>query len=237
MRSYTAPALSRGLQILEFLSTQKTPLTLHSIASQLNMSVSHIYRIVQVLHTHGYIKKDKNTESFALTPKLFLLSMNFRDNSTLFDAVSPILEEISSYTKQSVHFAIQTDKNISVIARSHLHNEASFVVRIGYTKPMQNTNSGLLLLAFASKEEREAVLKVDKALEKTFDKICKDGYYMNYSYYAKGIIDISIPLFSKFSKHVIGALTIPYVYIEGRSLSLKETAKYIRSFSPCVIPF
>ncbi len=236
---YSAPALSKGLMILEFMASQKKPLTLQSLSHKIGMSISQIYRIVQVLQTSGYLIKDLDSDSYILSPKLFLLGMNFRDNCTLLDLVMPLLEQISAKTYQSCHFVIQTDKNISVIARSHPDVSIGFSVKIGHTCAMQKASSSMLILAFLPKEEQQRVLSKSRWRDyhKTFQQIKKRQLYLARSYYTRDIIDISIPLFSSYRQKIIGAITLSYMDILGNPLSFREIVRFLKTKSPCYIAY
>ena len=48
-KSYSAPALDKGLDILELLSSSDNGLTQAEIASRLNKSVNEIYRMLSTL--------------------------------------------------------------------------------------------------------------------------------------------------------------------------------------------
>ena len=52
---YSAPALEKGLDILELLSRRSQSLTLSQIAAALGRSVNELFRMVQVLEARGYV--------------------------------------------------------------------------------------------------------------------------------------------------------------------------------------
>jgi len=56
-QKYTAPALEKGLDILERLSLSETGLSLSEIARDLGRSVSEIFRMLVVLEQRGYISQ------------------------------------------------------------------------------------------------------------------------------------------------------------------------------------
>ena len=53
-KNYNAPALDKGLDILELLSNSSGGLTQAEIASQLNKSVNEIYRMISTLRNREY---------------------------------------------------------------------------------------------------------------------------------------------------------------------------------------
>ena len=57
-KSYSAPALEKGLDILELLSNFEEGLSQAEIASRLNKSVNEIYRMITTLTNREYIDFD-----------------------------------------------------------------------------------------------------------------------------------------------------------------------------------
>ena len=57
-KNYTAPALDKGLDILELLSENQEGLTQAQIADRLNKSVNEIYRMISTLRNREYVDFD-----------------------------------------------------------------------------------------------------------------------------------------------------------------------------------
>ena len=68
-KSYSAPALDKGLDILELLSTSDNGLTQAEIASRLNKSINEIYRMLSTLRQREYITLDEETDVYNLSYK------------------------------------------------------------------------------------------------------------------------------------------------------------------------
>ncbi len=72
-RAYSAPALEKGLDILETLCRSEQPMSQKDIAQRLGRSVGEIYRMVACLANRDYVTLvDENT--YGITTKLFELS-------------------------------------------------------------------------------------------------------------------------------------------------------------------
>src|SRR5688500_8189480 len=74
-RKYSAPALEKGLDVLELLASRDTPLTMSQIASELDRSVSELFRMVDALVRRGYLAPAESGDGFQLTNKLFALGV------------------------------------------------------------------------------------------------------------------------------------------------------------------
>ena len=70
--NYSAPALEKGLDILELLAHQSEGLTKSQLARLLQRSVSEIFRMLLCLEGRGYIAQ-VSEERYSLTLKLFQL--------------------------------------------------------------------------------------------------------------------------------------------------------------------
>src|SRR5258708_20418431 len=68
---YTAPALDKGLDILELLASVSEALTHSEIASRLDRTVTEIFRMLVCLEERGYISRTGPDERYQLTLKLF----------------------------------------------------------------------------------------------------------------------------------------------------------------------
>ena len=73
--AYSAPALEKGLDILELLAKKRVPMTMPQISAELDRSKSEIYRMVAVLEDRGYLTRDESSEQFSITTRLFDLGM------------------------------------------------------------------------------------------------------------------------------------------------------------------
>ena len=72
-KKYSAPALEKGLDILELLSKDATPLSTSTIAEKLGRSNAEIYRMILVLEQRGYIEKSEDIDGYQVTRRLLQL--------------------------------------------------------------------------------------------------------------------------------------------------------------------
>ncbi|QUJ70229.1 helix-turn-helix domain-containing protein (plasmid) [Photobacterium sp. GJ3] len=62
---YRAPALDRGLDILEVLAKQSGGLTRTELVSELGVSASQIYRMLERLVARGYVNRIEGGDRYA----------------------------------------------------------------------------------------------------------------------------------------------------------------------------
>jgi DNA-binding IclR family transcriptional regulator len=216
-RKYRAPALEKGLDVLELLAAHRRPLNLSQISAALDRSVSELFRMVQVLEFRGYVVTDPTGEGLVLTNKLFALGMTRAPAKDLLEAALPAMRRLSAAIGQSVHLAVASADQMVVVARIEAPGDLGFSVRVGYRRPLVDATSGLVLYAFqpeAVRDEWRTRLKPTATaghwtdFEARATAARKAGHVRADSAVAKQIVDLSAPVMGPES--VVAALTVPY---------------------------
>jgi DNA-binding IclR family transcriptional regulator len=237
-RRYRAPALEKGLDILELLAGEGAPMSLSEISSALERSPGELFRMVQVLEFKGYISPLPSGEGFVLTNKLFALGMAQAPTRTLLEAAMPGMRRLSERTGQSCHLAVASDDQIVVIARVEAPGDIGFSVRIGYRRGLTAATSGFILFAFQPEPVRNAWLArlfVDappakrREFVKRADQIRAQGYIRANSDFVQGVVDLSAPVMD--GDGVAAALTVPFVHRIPLFCSLENAVPHLRAAS------
>lgn len=216
---YRAPALEKGLDILELLSAGDA-LSFTEIVQRLGRSHGELFRMTQVLEARGYI--EQSGDGLHLTSRLFELGLGRPPIRNLVEIALPIMRDLSVSSGQSCHLALLTQGDIVVIARMESPAQIGFSVRIGYRKPFLLSGSGLVIYAFQSEEDRAGLealqipkLSKDKikALRAQGDAVRQLGIVQQPSSVFEGITDVAAPVMR--GSKAIAALTIPYLQPRG----------------------
>ena len=91
---YRAPALDKGLDILELLSSVDGGLTQAEIAKRLDRSPNEFYRMLDRLVRRGYVTKIDG-DRYSLTLKLFGLAQLHAPVRRLVCYATPIMRELA----------------------------------------------------------------------------------------------------------------------------------------------
>ena len=249
-KSYSAPALEKGLDILELLSNSAEGLTQAAIAGKLNKSVNEIYRMITTLRKREYVDFDNEREVYRLSFKILNMTSKFEPVKTLTTRAIPIMKEITTRANQSVHLAIYTRGKILIIAQEDSPSSFNYHVSVGASFDLLETSSGRVILTFQDEKERKRRLerrkfyskleetskisvselkKIEKLFSKnTMKKIERNKYELVKSLQIKGVTNISVPIFD-YTNNAIAALTIPFVdrIITKGELSLEQVKKLL----------
>jgi DNA-binding IclR family transcriptional regulator len=231
---YRAPALDKGIDILELLAVQTRPMTLSAIVKQLGRSHGELFRMVQVLEQRGYIEQESGAEGYRLTDRLFSLGMQRPQTRNLLEIALPVMRQLAESVEQSCHLAVHSLGEIVVVARIESGELQGFSVRIGYRRPLPKTASGAVLYAFQPDDVRrrwEQMLgpplssdELAKFRAKT-EPIRDRHVAMVPSRFVVGVTEISAPVLR--GGMAAAALTVPYLKKLQSGVSPKETAALV----------
>lgn len=218
-KQYSAPALEKGLDILELLSREPDGLNISQITQKLNLSVGKLFRMLVVLEQRGYIASPAGSDSYRLSLKMFNLSHQFPPVKILTSAAAPILRSLSMMTEQSCHLVVYYEGKGHVVAQQDAPSARVFTVRLGAEAPLMKTCSGHVLLAFSGPEHRRHMLEKAPSHHPSADasavdgivrRVAKKGYERIKSTQAKGVEDIGYPIFDH-NGQVTAAMVIPFL--------------------------
>jgi len=231
---YRAPALEKGLDVIELLAAEKSPLNLSAISQRLGRSSGELFRMLQVLEFKGFITTADNGSGYVLTNKLFALAMAQAPVRSLVETALPIMRKLSQDIGQSCHIAVASEDQIVVITRIERPGDLGFSVRIGYRREIARATSGLVLFAYQADEVRRTWLKrcrlkgeaADSFVERA-DVVRSRGHHEAASDFVRGIVDLSAPILR--GETAVAALTCPFVHSNPLIMEMPQAVEYIRA--------
>jgi DNA-binding IclR family transcriptional regulator len=216
---YAAPALDKGLDILELLARDGEGLSLNEIARALDRTSSEIFRMVNALTRRGYLQQAGDRYSLSL--KLFELAHRHKPIKSLTAAALPLMRELVVTTLQSCHLTVFHAGRVMVVAQVDSPERWAFGLKVGAQVGLTDTASGYVLLAFQDEAERarmlashrrvEGELDLDaRQLKRAVDEVARQGYAQMASRQIRGVSNIAFAVLGS-AGHAVGALNIPYI--------------------------
>ncbi|WP_164891732.1 IclR family transcriptional regulator, partial [Mesorhizobium sp. M5C.F.Ca.IN.020.32.2.1] len=151
---YRAPALDKGLDILELLAGVDGGLTQAEIAKKLDRSPNEFYRMLDRLVRRGYVTRPDG-DRYSLTLKLFGLAQLHAPVRRLVSYATPLMRELAESSQQANQLVVFDRGSAVVIAQQEAPDYWGISIRVGSHISMFDTGSGHVLLAFRSPEERQ----------------------------------------------------------------------------------
>jgi len=217
---YTAPALEKGLDILDVLVDTADGYTLNELSLKLGRTVSEIFRMVVTLERRGYVQGDHN-DRYTLTLKLFEMAHRQQPIRSLTAVALPLLRDLANLTRQSCHLSIYHSGRVAVIAQVDSPERWSFGMKVGAVMGLTDTSSGHVLLAFRDPAERARMLAAHTRVEgeieigheqlsALLDDVRANGHEIVPSRQMRGVTNVAFPVIGN-TGDAIAAVNVPYL--------------------------
>ncbi|NRA86793.1 MAG: IclR family transcriptional regulator [Rhizobiales bacterium] len=218
---YKAPALEKGLDILELLAEYGGNLSQGDIARSLDRSPNEIYRMLTTLVRRRFVTKSISDDRYALSLRMFSLSQRHPPVGRLIDTAIPLMRVLTRTAWQSCHLAMENNGDIAIVASVESPGNWGISLKVGSVIGLANTGSGRVLAAFRSEDEVKTMLErhqsaqgEPKLVEKTFfnrlDDIRKNGFEIMPSETTVGVTNITYPVFNPHGQAVT-VVSCPYI--------------------------
>ena len=181
---YAAPALEKGLDILELLAEDAGGLSQSEIAEATGRSVGQIFRVLATLERRGYVSRDRQSGIYSFSMKTFDLAHRHPPLRGLIAIATPPMRELAERVRQSCNLSVLDAARVRVVAQVESPADFGYRVRVGAVFPVESTATGTVLTGGA-----EPVVRPD-ALQ-------------------AGILDIVVAV--RDGERTVAALTVPYV--------------------------
>lgn len=215
---YRAPALDKGLDILELLASTEEGMSQAEIAKALDRTPNEIYRMLDRLVRRRYVVRTQG-DRYELSLKLFALAHRHAPMRRLVSHSMPMLRQFARDAEQSCHIAVYDRGNVLVVAQVDSPGYWGLAVRVGSHVGLLNTGSGHVLLAFASERERQFMIEEHEFmpheqapddLEARLALVRDRGYEMMDSQQTTAVQNISVPILGPHGS-VVAVFTCPYL--------------------------
>jgi DNA-binding IclR family transcriptional regulator len=215
--AYSAPALEKGLDILELLAGSDQAMTTGQIAEGLGRSKNEIFRMVFVLEQRNYLVRDPATDLLRLSNRLFQMGLRTPRTRQLTEVAIPAMEALSETIGHSSHLVVVNRGETVVIATAAGGADVGFALRLGYRRPAVEASSGQTIIAFQVAEVQARLIAESRALaqEKLVERklvqrlrgIREQGYLIAPSHDITGVTDICAPILDP-SNRALAAIVV-----------------------------
>ena len=202
-----APALDRGLAILEILDLNAEGMTLTEVSQAIASPKNSTARLLQTLITRDYVAKEEMSGHFRLTGKLLRLGQpRFADVSLVECALAP-MRALRDTVGETVQLGIPIGDEGVIIEQIESTRAVRICVEIGLRFHLHNNAPGKVLLAFQHPKSRETTirrLKLQRFTDRTItdrnqlreecEAIVSDGYGTDWGEADEGIHCVAAPV-------------------------------------------
>ncbi len=211
---YRAPALDKGLDILELLAALESAMSQTEIAKALDRSAGEIFRMLDRLVRRGYVRRT-GEDRYTLTLKLFELAHQTPPMKRLINEALPLMHGFARKAGQACHLVAGDRDRLVVVAQVDSPGYWSVAIRVGTRISVPDTGSGQVFLAFASQADRDRLMggstpEEATGLEARLDPIRANGFARMASRQIPAVTNLAVPVFGSLGT-VIAALSCPFI--------------------------
>ncbi len=197
---YAAPALDKGLDVLEFLSSSSCACSQADIAQGVGRSANEIYRILVGLEKRGYLVRDEASGKYWLSLKLYTLAHTHSPIEQLRTAALLPMHALAEKLGQACHLSVLYQNQVLVISQVKSPEPVSLSISEGTLFPLLSTTSGRVLLAHMTDEQRVLALRgtdgeashnsqMNTDLPEQLERIRHEGFHLANSEITQGVTD------------------------------------------------
>jgi IclR family transcriptional regulator, KDG regulon repressor len=205
-----APALDRGLAILEALDARSEGLSLSEISRVIGSPKNSTSRLLQTLTSRGYVERDEATMAVRLTGKLLRLGHPRRGRVSLVECALEPMRALRDAVGETVQLGIPIGDEGVIIEQVESTQAVRICVEIGLRFPLHNNAPGKVLLAFQPLKDRERTVQriellrftsrtitTEVALRAECERVVEQGYGTDWGEADEGIHCVAAPVFDR----------------------------------------
>ena len=228
---YSAPAVEKTLDILEFLGDAPQGMSLTGIAEGLGRTKQELFRVLICLQERGYLIRDEK-QYYRLSTKLFEVGARHASSQTLVARATPHMQRLATLVKHTCHLSVVVQNRMMVVARFDSDADVFLTVRIGVTFQMRST-SGQVALTFLPDQVRQEYWDQSgesperiRELEALHALIREQGYAILNSPSSQGVTDCATPILGSGST-LLGVLCVSHIRLHEESSTSPEVIEAV----------
>ena len=218
--SYKVPNLEKGIAVLEYLSFHHLGKTLQEIKSDLTISQTTAYRILNTLVRLDYLLYSEETKRYRLSKKLLTLGFRSLNEHNLLETVLPYLRQVRDEVKETACFGVLGEKKGIFIEQAQGRHTFHFVLSPGKPFELHCSAPGKAIMAYLPDTVRDqylAHMSFEPYNERTItdrvrylqelERVRKKGYALDNEEEMSGVICVGAPIFN-YTGYPCGAIWI-----------------------------
>ncbi|WP_313815160.1 IclR family transcriptional regulator [Citricoccus sp.] len=150
-------AASRVLSLLDAFGHRGEPLTLSEIARRADLSLTTTHRLAHEVREWGGLDLDEEGR-YCLSRKILELASASTEDLRIRELALPHLVDLQRRTGLTVNLSVREGEDVMYLEALRAHPNYTGQNRMGGRLPLHVTATGLVLLAFSSRQEQDEYL-------------------------------------------------------------------------------
>jgi DNA-binding IclR family transcriptional regulator len=154
---YFSRAVSKALEVLEFLQAESNALSMNEIARRLQLSKTSAFRLLRTLETTGYVSLDGRGQ-YKLSPSIHAVTPT-QWLGKLLRIAMPHLQALNLEFSETASLAALFENRVEVVAVVESPHDIRMSNVVGHILPPNASSLGKVITAFQSPMQRERLLR------------------------------------------------------------------------------
>jgi DNA-binding IclR family transcriptional regulator len=228
MAGSQAPAATRALRVLRYLSGQSDPVPLEGIARAVGMPRSSAYHLVNAMIAEGFLTHVEDQHRYALGVSAFEVGSGYTRQAPLHRLARRPLADLVDALHESGHFAVLHGRDVYYVLEERARRRPPLVSDVGVRLPAHLTASGRAMLAALPSAQVRALFPDMDAfasrdpgsvwnparLTAVLTEVRQRGYATEDGDVTPGFSSIAVPVLDA-SRHPVAAVALTYETARG----------------------
>lgn len=155
---YIVGPVLKALKVLDAIAQKGHPTSLTTIASELNLPKTSVFRYLRTLSAAGFLTYDAGSDRYSVGIRFRALATADKSIQRLRDCALPALTEINREFNETTNLAVLADNHVVYIDIIESTRALRMQARIGSRDPVHSTALGKAILAQLPPGERTQLL-------------------------------------------------------------------------------
>ena len=200
-------AVLRSIDILDYLSHSKKPVTLSAISKDLGIPKSSVFDIIHTLVHKEMVQMDEDTKCFSLDVHCFEIGSTYLSRTDIHTQARPVLKQLSLQTGETTFLAVENNGMIVYLDKEEGSSPTRTTCVIGDRNDMYSTGLGKAILTAKTSNTKTTFDELMEDLE----QIRQRGYSIDNREDNEAVFCVGAPILNQ-SGDCMGAISISAIY-------------------------
>lgn len=218
-------SIERALDVLDSFTPGQLELSLTDLAKRINLALSTTSRIVATLEKRHYLSRNRDSQRYALGPKIAQIGALGFSNVDIRKVALPFMRDLNGIYDEGVSLYVVQDNERICVECIESSQPLRRVINVGDRHLLTRGAAGRVLLAWLTDDRRRELLANDPfTTDDALMELRRSGYAVSLGEREEGVTSIAAPI-QDARREVIAALAMsgPSVRFEGPGFDDKIT--------------
>lgn len=247
-KTKSAPALERGLRILEALSGSCYGMSLAQLCRRLALPRSSTHCLLLTLERQNFVHREYEAGRYVITPRLSALASRAFSGISVSLGALLSLRKLAKVTRLTAHMAVLQNNEVHLVAKVEPAGAERTASYVGQRVGAHCSSLGKALIAYLPEEElmrivqghpltrnNENTITSVKALKEELNRVRQLGYALDNEEEELGMRCIGAPMFDSAGR-IVAAVSVTGRTAQIHSGNIAELAVFVKQAALNIAP-